>query len=156
MSNNPLWDYSVATYRLDEVAQLCIGLQDNFGVDVNLLMYAGWLAHMERCLSNAHLTDLDALIFDWRENVVKPLRLLRRQLHGRAAAESIRNEIKALELRAEQQQQDMMYAFYQRAAPLQRESESLPENLALVARFSSLEYGGWAGPLGRLGTILSQ
>jgi uncharacterized protein (TIGR02444 family) len=154
--SNPLWDYSVATYRLDEVAQLCLGLQDDFGVDVNLLMYAGWLAHMERRLSGAHLTELEALIVDWRESVVKPLRLLRRQLHGRAPAEGIRTEIKVLELRAEQQQQDMMYAFYQRAVPLQREPEPLPENLALVARFSSPEYRGWAGTLERLGAILSQ
>ena len=153
--SNPLWDYSVATYRLDEVAQLCLGLQDDFGVDVNLLMYAGWLAHMERRLSGAHLTELEALIVDWREGVVKPLRLLRRQLHGRAPAEGIRTEIKILELRAEQQQQDMMYAFYQRAVPLQREPEPLSENLAIVARSSSPEQGGWAVPLARLGTILS-
>jgi hypothetical protein len=119
-------------------------------------LYAGWLAHMERCLSGAHLTELDALIVDWRENVVRPLRLLRRQLHGRAPAEGIRNEIKVLELRAERQQQDMMVAFYQRAVPLQRDPEPLPVNLALVARFSNPDQGDWEGPVERLRALLSQ
>ena len=32
--SNPLWDYSVATYRLDEVAQLCLGLQDALFVGI--------------------------------------------------------------------------------------------------------------------------
>jgi uncharacterized protein (TIGR02444 family) len=153
--NNPLWEYSLATYRLDEVAQSCLALQDKFGVDVNLLLYAAWLAHMERRLSDAHLTGLDALIADWRDRVVKPLRVLRRQLHGLPRAENIRNEIKVLELDAEQQQQDMMYAFYQEAAPLPRSPRSLPGNLALVARFSSPEDEDWAEPIEHLGTILS-
>lgn len=153
--SNPLWDYSLATYRLDEVAQRCLALQDNFGMDVNLLLYAAWLAHIERCLSGAHLTELDALVADWRDNVIKPLRVLRRQLHELPRAVDIRNEIKVLELRAEQQQQDMMYAFYQRAVPLPRNPQPLPENLAMVARFSSPEHKGWVEPIERLGTILT-
>jgi uncharacterized protein (TIGR02444 family) len=152
--SNPLWDYSLATYRLDEVAQSCLALQDSFGVDVNLLLYAAWLAHMERRLSGAHLTELDALIADWRENVVTPLRALRRQLHGLPRAVNIRNEIKVLELDAEQQQQDMMYAFYQEAAPLPRSPGPLTGNLALVARFSSPESEAWAELIEILGTIL--
>ena len=154
--NNPLWDYSVATYKLDEVAQLCLDLQDGFGIDVNLLLYAAWLGHMERCLCDAHLTELDALVTDWREDVVKPLRQLRRQLYGLSAAEGIRNEIKVLELRAERQQQDMMYGFYQQASPLSPGAGSLSENLACVARFSSPQEVGWAGPLERLSAILSE
>lgn len=154
--SNPLWDYSLATYRLEEVAQSCLALQDNFGMDVNLLLYAAWLAHMERCLSGVHLTGLDALIADWRDDMVKPLRVLRRQLQGLPLSEDSRSKVKVLELSAEQQQQDMMYAFYQRAAPLPRSPRPLPENLAIVARFSSQEHEGWADPIGRLGTILSR
>jgi uncharacterized protein (TIGR02444 family) len=152
--NNPLWDYSLATYRLDEVAQCCLTLQDGFGVDVNLLLYAAWLAHLERRLSSAHLTELDALVADWREDVVKPVRALRRQLTGNTRAQGIRDEIKVLELRAEQAQQDMMYGFYQRAATLPRGFQPLPANLALVAHYASPKDEGWAESVGRLGAIL--
>ena len=42
-------------------------LQDTFGLDVNLLLYAAWLAHMDRRLSGEHLAGLEAEIVDWRE-----------------------------------------------------------------------------------------
>ena len=38
MSNNPIWDYSVATYSLQGVAPACLALQETFGLDVNLLL----------------------------------------------------------------------------------------------------------------------
>ena len=87
--------------------------------------------------------------------MVKPLRTLRRQLHGLTRAVNVRDEIKILELDAEQQQQDMMYAFYQEAAPLPRSPRPLPENLALVARFSSPEDEGWAEPIERLANLIT-
>ena len=59
--SNPLWEYSLATYRVKEVAQTCLTLQDTFDMDVNLLLYAAWLAHMNRCLSAGHLCELDML-----------------------------------------------------------------------------------------------
>ena len=152
---NPLWDYSLATYSLDGVAPTCLELQDTFGLDVNLLLYAAWLAHRERRLSHVHLVELEAVIADWRINVVMPLRALRRQLQGHPPAATILNEIKALELRAEQQQQDMMYAFHQRTVELPRASRPLQENLALVAQFFSPAHGSWGSGVTRLVTLLS-
>ena len=151
--SNPLWDYSLAVYGLDGVATTCLALQDTFGLDVNLLLYAAWLAHRERRLSHAHLIEVDGLIAEWREKVVQPLRLLRRQLREYPGAAGIHDEIKALELRAEQQQQDMMYAFFQRADGLPWAHGPLQENMALVARFSSPNDENWAAAIGDLTTL---
>ncbi len=78
--SNPFWDYSLATYSLDGVASTCLALQDTIGLDVNLLLYAAWLARMDQRLSGEHLAGVEAEIVDWRERVIKPLRALRRQL----------------------------------------------------------------------------
>jgi len=140
---------------MDEVAPTCLALQDDFGVDVNLLLYAAWLAHLERRLSDTHLRAVDGQVAGWREGVVRPLRTLRRQLQGMAPAAAIRDEIRALELRAERQQQDTMYRYYQRAASLPREALSLPGNLSLVARYCSRGASGWEAPIGRLHSLLA-
>lgn len=151
--SNPFWDYSLATYRRDGVAATCLELQDSFGLDMNLLLYAAWLASMDQRLSDRHLAAVEAEIVDWRDQVVAPLRALRRQLQGYHPAQGIRDGIKALELRAEQQQQDMMLACFQRTAGLSRGPRPLRENLVQVAQFASPKGAGWELTLDRLVTL---
>jgi uncharacterized protein (TIGR02444 family) len=141
--SNPFWDYSLATYSLEGVASTCLALQDTIGLDVNLLLYAAWLARMDQRLSGEHLAGLEADIADWREMVIKPLRALRRQLPDYSSASWVRKEIKALELRAEQQQQDLMFAFFQKTGDLPQAPRPLRENLVLVAQFACAQNAGW-------------
>ncbi len=152
---NPLWEYSVATYRVEEVAAACLTLQDAFAVDVNLLLYAAWLAHSNRRLSADHLKAVDELVGEWRESVVQPLRALRRQLRGYQQAAGVREEIKALELRAEREQQDMMHAFHRCAAELVRDVCPMHDNLAQVALLASPGTRDWEREIGRLARLIS-
>jgi uncharacterized protein (TIGR02444 family) len=157
--SNPLWDYSLTIYRLDEVATSCIALQDTFDIDVNLLLYAAWLAHRKRCLSDDHLAALDACVCDWREQVVKPLRGLRRQLRAysdAASAASVRDELKSLELRAEREQQEAIYAFHQRAPGLPHSDDPLLENLARVALLASPDDRAWDSAIRHLAARIAQ
>jgi uncharacterized protein (TIGR02444 family) len=154
--SNPLWDYSLKIYRLEEVASLCLALQDTFDMDVNLLLYAAWLAHLQRSLSDDHLVALDARVSEWREQVVKPVRGLRRELRAYASAASVRDELKSLELRAEREQQEMMYAFHQRAAGLPYADDPLLENLARVALLASADNSGWDSIIRRLASRIPQ
>ena len=131
--SNPFWDYSIAVYSLDGVASACLVLQDRFGLDVNLLLYAAWLAQQEQRLSHDHLAGAEALISEWREDMIKPLRALRQRWRQLTDVAVMRDEIKSLELRAERHQQDVMYAYYQRSAGLSFAPGSLRENLTLVA-----------------------
>ena len=153
--DNPLWEYSLASYREAGVAETCLALQDTFGVDVNLLLYAAWLAARNQCLSADHLLALDERVREWRETVVKPLRALRRDLRDYPQAAGVRDELKALELRAEREQQDMIYLFYERAAEPVREANPLLNNLTEAVLIARPQTGDWDGAIRHLAALLA-
>jgi uncharacterized protein (TIGR02444 family) len=148
--SNAFWDFSLAVYQLDGVATSCLTLQDSFGLDVNLLLYAVWLARQDLRLGAAHVTGMEAVIADWRDQVIKPLRALRRQLQGYPGAAGMCDAIKDLELQAEHQQQDLMYAFFQRNDDLPSTPRPLRENLVQVAQFTCPGGVGWEPSVERL------
>ena len=154
--HNPLWEYSLAVYAREGVADCCLALQDEFGLDVNLLLYAAWLAQRGERLQRDHLAGLEARVARWREKVVKPLRQLRRQWRDESGAGSLRRDIKALELRAERLQQDEMYAFHSAAAALPQGEASLKLNLAQVAGFCSPDRDEWDATIDGLVALLAQ
>ncbi len=154
--SNPLWEYSLVTYRAEEIAATCLALQDRFGVDVNLLLYAAWLARNNRCLDTEHLNELDALVTKWRDSVVRPLRGLRRQLQTYTEAAAVREELKTLELRAEQEQQEVMYAFHQRSVTDTSADDSLLGNLTRVALLASPGSREWESTISQLATLIAR
>jgi uncharacterized protein (TIGR02444 family) len=121
---SPFWRFSLQFYRLPKVADACIALQEEAGVDVNLLLFLLWHAQQGRSLASAEVAALDARIAPWRDATVIPLRVVRRALRSPPAlvapppAEAFRNRIKAVELEAERLQQEAMYAL----APLGTEA----------------------------------
>ena len=102
-----LWDWAVAAYGADGVADACLELQDAAGQNVPLLLWAAW------CAAEGHAPDEDALeaagdtARAWQETAIAPLRAVRRALKPRApdlddeAREAVRAQIKAVELEAE-------------------------------------------------------
>jgi uncharacterized protein (TIGR02444 family) len=116
LQGSPFWRFSLQFYRLPKVADACIALQEEAGVDVNLLLFLLWHARQRRSLSIADVTALEAQVAPWRDLTVIPLRSVRRALKSPPAlvappvAEAFRNRIKAVELEAERLQQEAMYA----------------------------------------------
>jgi uncharacterized protein (TIGR02444 family) len=110
------WRFSLRFYRQPEVADACIALQDGCGVDVNILLFLLWLATARRRVPLATAQELCAKAAAWRDDVVAPLRTLRRRLKDgstlveRGAAELFRTRIKSIELEAERLQQEAMFA----------------------------------------------
>ncbi|WP_420549772.1 TIGR02444 family protein [Curvivirga sp.] len=111
---NPLWEFSLKAYSKDKLAQNCLLLQDDYHLDVNLILLFVWTG-----LSGAKLTDesTETLIRHakaWRETAVEPLRNIRRGLKSDVGAVTktmsnhLREDVKALELAAEKIQQDML------------------------------------------------
>ena len=121
-SGSPFWRFSLQFYRMSGVADACIALQDEAGVDVNLLLFLLWNASMGRQLSRADVEDLERRVGEWREGVVVPLRELRRRLKSPPsliqpeAAEAYRMRIKQAELEAERLQQEALFALSQAAS----------------------------------------
>ena len=113
---SPFWRFSLRLYRAPGVGDACIALQEEAGVDVNLLLFLLWQAKERRALTVADVKVLDETIGGWRDTVVIPLRNLRRALKSSPglvapnAAEAFRTRIKAVELEAERLQQEAMYA----------------------------------------------
>jgi uncharacterized protein (TIGR02444 family) len=112
---SPFWRFSLQFYRLPKVADACIALQEEAGVDVNLLLFLLWHARQRRRLSAAEVAALEQKIAPWRDITVIPLRSVRRALRSPPAlveastAEAFRNRVKAAELEAERLQQEAMF-----------------------------------------------
>jgi uncharacterized protein (TIGR02444 family) len=117
---SPFWRFSLRFYRQPGVADACIALQEQSGVDVNLLLYLLWHAREARTFTAGEVEALKRRIAPWREATVVPLRAVRRALKAPPAlveasvAEFFRTRIKQVELEAERLQQESMYAL---AAP---------------------------------------
>jgi uncharacterized protein (TIGR02444 family) len=92
-------------YRRPSVSQLCLGLQETYGVDVPLLLF---LLHAEQNSMGVDTDDFTKFLTNahaWREDAVKPLRTIRQSMKGRYAEQDeidLRDAVKALELKAEQ------------------------------------------------------
>jgi uncharacterized protein (TIGR02444 family) len=119
VSKSPFWRFSVKFYAEPGVAQACIDLQDQAGVDVNLLFFLLWNATQRKALSSTEVGELDKNFGAWRDLAVVPLRELRRALKSPPAAvtpdaaEGFRTRIKTVELEAERLQQEAMYSLAQ-------------------------------------------
>lgn len=121
----PFWGFSLQFYRQPGVSDACIALQDEYGVDVNLLLFLLWLAAEGRQLSADEVRALDDKVAKWRNLTVVPIRDTRRKLKSAQTLvepqqqEAFRTKIKAIELEAERLQQRALHALAQ-SAPLGR------------------------------------
>lgn len=113
-SDSAFWRFSLTFYAREGVPPLCLALQDQQGVDVNLLFLLLFLAYQRRRLSASDVKRIDDAAATWRSRAVQPLRTLRRDLKSGVvpmdaqATEALRNDIKRCELHAERLQQEMM------------------------------------------------
>ena len=113
---NPFWTFSLGYYRGAGVSEACLELQDNCGVDVNVMLFLLWQATLKRQLGATQVKALAEKVGPWQIDVIGPIRGLRRMLKGNAPlldkgpAELFRTRIKAIELEAERLQQEAMYA----------------------------------------------
>jgi uncharacterized protein (TIGR02444 family) len=119
---SPFWRFSLRFYRVPGVADACIALQDGCGVDVNLLLFLLWLACDGRQVANADARRVCSEVASWREEVVVPLRNLRRRLKGGVppiehnTGELFRTCVKAVELEAERLQQEALFSLVPKLA----------------------------------------
>jgi uncharacterized protein (TIGR02444 family) len=163
----PFWRFSLYFYRQSGVSDACIVLQDEYGIDVNLLLFLLWHADEGRLLSADEVRQLDEKVRDWRNFTVIPIRETRRKLKGArtlvgpAQQEAFRTKVKAIELEAERLQQQALYALAQ-SNPLGTQADpdaaahgnvcayerimgaKFPRNVmdALLGAFNSIAHGG--------------
>ncbi|WP_165772187.1 TIGR02444 family protein [Niveispirillum lacus] len=141
MSIPDLWSFSLSVYGIPDVADACLTAQDQHGGDVNLLLWAVWLAAHGHDLTAAEVSAAVTATRPWNEAVVQPLRAVRRQLKSGpppapdTATQSLRSQVQAAELAAERVQQSVLQNL-----PAQRRCQMV--DAALVRANLSLLPGG--------------
>ena len=117
--DNRFWDFSIKIYSSDDVADACLRLQDARELDVNILLFCAWAgASGAPLFTPAEIADICSLVDGWHEDVVRPLRSVRNRMKDNPyqapleTSAALRNAVKSNELKAEQIEQDMLYAGY--------------------------------------------
>lgn len=106
---NAFWNYAVRIYSEPGVADLCLTLQNQYGLSVNQLLFALWLAQQGRLLP-ANLDDRKAR--KWRTEHLEPLRQLRyqaRQYSASTTQKQCYQSLKQAELAAEKVEIELLY-----------------------------------------------
>jgi uncharacterized protein (TIGR02444 family) len=104
VSGEAFWRFSLAFYARPVVAEALIALQDRAALDVNLMLFALWRgAVYGHRLDAAELRAAEAAITPLRNDVILPLRALRRRLKPAQGedVQTLRQRIRRLELAAE-------------------------------------------------------
>jgi uncharacterized protein (TIGR02444 family) len=154
-----LWEYALRVYNRDGVAAACLAAQDGHGLDVNLLLFAAWLAAAGGALDEGDARRASDYCRAWREEVVQPLRRRRRAWKHAAPHPRAYTAIKALEIEAERQQLVMLAELAQErglvgavvAPPESQASDLLHANLRVVAAAAGVDGVAVAGLAAALG-----
>lgn len=108
MGTNPFWDFSLQHYARRAVQHQCLQLQEKAGANVNVLLFALWLASRRRLFDQQRVLDHAELMY-WHEQVIVPLRQARCGVKQSQHADGLYEQIKQAELDSERVEQDILY-----------------------------------------------
>ncbi len=111
------WNHSVALYGKAGVEAACLALQDDCGLDVNILLFCCWTAaEGAPALGEDRLARAIDAQRSWRQRAIAPLRAVRRDLKSPVAnldetsREAFRQQVAAIEREAERIAQGLLVA----------------------------------------------
>lgn len=110
-----LWAWSNAVYAAPGVAEACLTLQDRFGLDVNLMLWAAWRHACAAPVDTAAAREGRDAVRVINAELVAPLRTVRRTAKAHRA-EALYAAVKAAELAAEKLVQERLAALPRRPA----------------------------------------
>lgn len=160
--DSAFWTFSVDLYGQPGVEAACITLQDRHDLDVNLLLWALWLAECGVALDQKTTERAEHAVASWQADVIGPLRSLRRRLRELieqpepegvaeqwpAKVKALRQAILALELDGEHLAQLALGRLGDELKPTRRASAKLAgDNLAHLGRFEEKDRGDLANLL---------
>jgi uncharacterized protein (TIGR02444 family) len=113
-----LWRFSLTVYQKPGVSDACLLLQDRYGCNVTLLLFAAWAgAEQGVVLTADEMAAAVGTVGAWHDEVVEPLRAVRRRLkHGPAPAPDkatgkLRARLQAIEIEAERIELETLAGF---------------------------------------------
>lgn len=109
------WIFSNQLYDTNGVAEICLQLQAEFDLDVNLILLCLWLAQYDINPSDDAWNELLMFSQEWKSHVVQPLRSTRQWMKDQSYYQEndadytrLRDQIKNDELAAEKFQQEII------------------------------------------------
>ncbi len=107
LPKHPFWNFSLRIYAQPAAKEALLELQNQYGLNVNILLYCCWIALVQQGqLSQPEIKHLSISTHLWHENIVTNLRLLRDKLtNATSALRALREEVLNVELMAEQVEQ---------------------------------------------------
>jgi uncharacterized protein (TIGR02444 family) len=109
------WAFALRIYARPGVADACLRLQEEAGVDVMMLLMTAFTVVKHRILlTPSEILELDEACRPWREQIVQPIRAVRVKLKSgplpapNSETEQFRLKIKAAELAAERLQNRLL------------------------------------------------
>ena len=135
-----LWSFALAFYGRPEVSKACLVLQERIGADVDIILFCLFARLRQGVSLRADdLAAIDALVADWRAEIVQPLRRLRTRLKSgpppapSGPTDELRDRIKSIELEAERIELDRLADWLAlRGARHEAPAADLGESLGLV------------------------
>jgi uncharacterized protein (TIGR02444 family) len=133
------WAFALQIYARPGVADACLKLQNEAGVDVMMFLMVAFAAVRHRILlTPSEIRQLDEACRPWHEQIVRPLRAIRSGLKtGPSPApngetEELRSKVKAIELASERLQNQLLAE----CLPLRPPERDMvgPEDLGAVLR----------------------
>jgi uncharacterized protein (TIGR02444 family) len=127
--SSPIWDFVLNYYGRKGVSETLIGLQDQHGIDVNMLLFLMWLAAQRKCMGTDDVAHVSKASHPWQHAVVVPVRGVRRLLKENAplvaaeAAAAFRKKVQAIEIEGEQLQLNAMADLATRLKPTSAPSQ---------------------------------
>ncbi|WP_198971305.1 TIGR02444 family protein [Xylophilus sp. ASV27] len=115
-SSDAAWRHICGLYADPALAAELLRRQDQQGLDVVLHLFALWAAQQGRPLDAAALAQADAHVARWRQEVIAPLRRLRRAMKAMDEAQAgagaaTRRQLQAAELAAERAELELLCAW---------------------------------------------
>ncbi|MGO8911934.1 MAG: TIGR02444 family protein [Bradyrhizobium sp.] len=109
------WAFALDIYARPGVADACLKLQNEAGVDVMMFLMVAYAAVRQRVLlTPPEIRELDEACRPWREKIVHPLRAIRLGLKTgplpapNSETEQFRSKVKTTELAAERLQNQLL------------------------------------------------
>ena len=145
------WEFSIKLYETPSVSDECLMLQDNYGINVNLLLFCAFVGRDKIALSDEDIEKISLVTKNWHVYVVKPLRDVRRSIKQMldsgsisepGATAALRSEVKALELQSEKLEQEWLDGWARINAPQSRgfdAEETVRGNIRLFLALNNAE-----------------
>jgi uncharacterized protein (TIGR02444 family) len=137
------WEWSQAAYSRPKASAILLRLQDEFALNVNILLWCCWCAVTYGAPSELALRKAADLTEGWSREVTAPLRAARRALKAAPkealGAEALRASVQSAELDAERIEQAMLERLALDALAPARETLNPPDEARrALARYADI------------------